>query len=385
MAQADEKERAAAQAAEKRPPTARTLSRKRETSLGLTLPERLMDALAVDTADYQKYGWNRPPAACEIRYRRAPLSPLARRAINGRSMTRTHHGSTVARYLLAGRPQPRIEDAVRIGELMRLAALARFGWEMDPQTGRRVAQAPPEISGREATGGPLRDPGHAHAFWLPEDADGDGKIDHVCVYAAAAFDTRVRSALDRLTRLWVRTGAATAGNGNEEGGRREWRLALEGFGSCAEFSGVSALFGSARVWQSVTPFLPTAHLKRNGDGRHARHLLERGEIVAGTLAEATGYPREVRRLLQRRGMLKESLAEHLQVAILPHVIVHGAPRRALQFHRFRSRGREKATDAHGALLQLRFPEPIAGPVALGYGCHFGLGLFCASETKETST
>ena len=70
---------------------------------------------------------------------------------------------------------------------MRLAALARYGWEMDPQTGRRVAQAPPEISGREATGGPLRDPGHAHAFWLPEDADGDGKIDHVCVYAAAGF------------------------------------------------------------------------------------------------------------------------------------------------------------------------------------------------------
>ena len=171
--------------------------------------------------------------------------------------------------------------------------------------------------------------------------------------------------MDRLTRLWVRTGAATAGNGNEEGGRREWRLALEGFGSCAEFSGVSSLFGSARVWHSVTPFLPTAHLKRSGDGRQARHLLERGEIVAGALAEATGYPREVRRLLQRRGMLTESLAEHLQVAILPHVIVHGAPRRALQFHRFRSRGREKATDAHGTLLRLRFPEPITGLVASG--------------------
>ena len=90
LAQADEQEHAAAQGAGKRPPTARALSRKRETSLGLTLPERLMDALAVDTADYQKYGWNRPPAACEIRYLRSPLSPVPRRATKGRSMTRTH-------------------------------------------------------------------------------------------------------------------------------------------------------------------------------------------------------------------------------------------------------------------------------------------------------
>ena len=196
------------------------------------------------------------------------------------------------------------------------------------------------------------------------------------------FDTRVRSALDRLTRLWMRTGAATAGNGNEEGGRREWRLALEGFGSCAEFSGVSALFGSSRVWHSVTPFLPTAHLKRSGDGRHAGHLLERGEIVAGTLAEATGYPREVRRLLQRRAMLTGSLAEQVQVTILPHVIVNGAPRRAMQFHRFRSRGREKATAVHGALLRLRFPAPIAGPVALGYDATSGWACFALRKRRK---
>ena len=40
------------------------------------------------------------------------------------SPKRTRSRYTVARYLLAGRPQPRIEDAVRIGELMRLTALS---------------------------------------------------------------------------------------------------------------------------------------------------------------------------------------------------------------------------------------------------------------------
>ena len=229
----------------------------------------------------------------------------------------------------------------------------------------------------------MRDPHHSHAFWLPEDADGDGLIDHVCVYAAAGLDTRVRAALDRLTHLWIRTGASGSAAEREGSGRREWRLALEGFGTCDEFAQASALFRRAREWHSVTPFLPTAHLKRTRDARQARRMLEQGQPVDGPMAEATGYPREVRRLLQRRGMLAPVLVEQAQVQLLPHIQVHDARRRPLQFHRFRSRGRESTTDAHGALLRLRFPEPVTGPVALGYGCHFGLGLFAASEDTPT--
>ena len=112
-------------------------------------------------------------------------------------------------------------------------------------------------------------------------------------------------------------------------------------------------------------------------------MLEQGQPVDGPTAEATGYPREVRRLLQRRGMLAPVLVEQTQVQLLPHIQVHDARRRPLQFHRFRSRGRESTTDAHGALLRLRFPDDVSGPVALGYGCHFGLGLFAASEDTPT--
>lgn len=375
LEQADAVELAAAEAAGKRPPTARTLSRKREKMIGGTLPERLMDALTVDTADFQKHGWSRPPAGREIHYQRTPLAPHPRRAVGHRSRPPDRSRYTVARYLLAGRPQPRIEDAVRIGELMRIAALSQFGWEPEPRTGRSRPLAPPEISGRGVDNAPLRDARHSHAFWLPEDADGDGLIDHVCVYVATGFDTRVRAALDQLTRLWVR-------RGGEEGGRREWRLALEGFGSCDEFAEVSPLFRQAPVWRSATPFLPNAYLKRTSDASRARRMLEDDQIVDGLPAEATGYPREVRRLVQRRGMIEPSQVAGIQVDLLPWVEVHGARRRPLQFHRFRSRGREAMTDAHGALLRIRFPGPILGPVALGYGCHFGLGLFAAVDTDE---
>ena len=383
LKQADADERAAAQAAGKRPPTERVLRGKRDRTFGATLPERLMDALAVDTAGFQKHGWNRPPAAREIGYRRPPLSPHPRRPVGQRLRPPDRSRYTVARYLLAGRPQPRIEDAVRIGELMRIAALSQFGWERDPRSGRSRPLAPPEISGRGEDNSPLRDARHSHAFWLPEDADGDGLIDHVCVYAATGFDDRVRAALDRLTRLWTRTGGTGATADTEAAGRREWRLALEGFGTCEEFAPASALFRRARTWQSVTPFLPTGHLKRTWDVHQVRRMLEQDQPVDGPLAEATGYPREVRRLLQRRVMLSGSLAEQFQVEILPYIEARDAPRRPLQFHRFRSRGRETATDAHGALLRLHFPEAVRGPVALGYGCHFGLGLFTACEETLT--
>lgn len=295
---------------------------------------------------------------------------------------------TVARYLLAGRPLPRIEDAVRIGELMRLAALSRFGWEPDPRNGRRRPLAPPDISGRGADNAPLRDAHHSHAFWLPEDADGDGLIDHVCVYLASGFDTRTRAALDQLTRLWARSGIAqnrgTAQNrdGGEDHGGREWRLALEGFGKCGDFADSSALLRHTRVWRSVTPFLPTGHLKRTSDASRARQVLDDGQSITGPLAEATGYPREVRRLALRRRLTAPSQADRIQVDLLPWMEVHGARRRPIQFHRFRSRGQEAMTDTRSAMLRIRFASPISGPVALGYGCHFGLGLFAASDTDE---
>ena len=59
-------------------------------------------------------------------------------------------------------------------------------------------------------------------------------------------------------------------------------------------------------------------------------------------------------------------------------MVGGAPRRALNFHRFRSRGREGQPDTSGALLEIEFPEAIRGPMALGYASHFGLGMFGAT-------
>ena len=341
-------------AASAKPPKERAVEKqldralKSKGRLAHTLPERLVDALALDTSDYQDRGWSRPPAAREVVYARAPEAApgmVARRA--ARRPARTGRAlPTVARFMLAGQPLPRIEDAVRIGELMRRAALSQFGWRRDEVEKSWTPLAPWQISGRDANGKPLKDPSHRHAFWLPEDADDDGCIDHVSVFVAGGMNDGVCHALNRITRLWLPSKQRPPDSGHEPGLVKEWRLALDGFGVPADFAGGAHIFDTAREWRSLTPFLASGHLK------------------------ASGYRWEILRLLKRRGLN----TVNVQITELKAINVAGTPRRPVHFHRFRTRGREVQLDAAGTLFRIVFPVAIEGPLAIGYGSHFGLGL-----------
>ena len=39
-------------------------------------------------------------------------------------------------------------------------------------------------------------------------------------------------------------------------------------------------------------------------------------------------------------------------------------------------------DTLGRLLELRFARPVRGPIALGFACHFGLGLFTPAVNEN---
>ena len=339
-----------------------------------TLPERLVDALDLDTADYQDRGWSRPPAAREVVYAR---DTKAAAGVTSRvSARRRGSGAmskplpTVARFLLAGRPRPRVEDTVRIAELMRLAALSQFGWRYDSATGRKIPKAPPQISGRDPDGNRLKDPAHVHAFWLPEDADSDGLIDHVSVFIANGIGDTVRARLDRITRLWLPPKQRAEDADIEDASAMEWRLALEGFGQPIDFSEGAHIFGTSARWRSVTPFLAAGHLKTT---RYKTTDRERWRVLA--------YAGEIRRLIRRRGMDARLAfrAADVSVTELKEISSGGTGRRTIHFHRFRSRGREAQPDAAGAFLEITFPNPVEGPIVLGYGSHFGLGLFAAVD------
>jgi len=340
-------------AAGKKAPTTKALANKVEKVLGGTLPDALLDALSLDTGDLQKVGWTRPPASKEVVYVRPPLSPTARRRQRAPAVHTGKALPTVARWVLTGRPRPRVEDTIRIGELMRLAAMSRFG--RDTETGR--FKAPPEISGHGPDNGALRIPEHAHAFWLPEDADNDGWIDHVTVWLPGGFDADAQAKLSGLRKLWLNPKNRAAEDAETHARAvKEWHLALEGFGRPDDFAPVSRLFGPSRAWTSLTPFLAAGHLKKGG------------------------YPAEVRRLLVRRGIVGK--AEALGVRVHGEPAIHlegGKDLRPIHFHRFRSRRGEHQPDSQGTFLRLTFPTEQPGPLALGFASHFGLGLFGAVE------
>ncbi len=291
---------------------------KQAKKLAETLPEGLTAALSVDTADLQKQGWSWPPAARKVFYLRAldALRPMR--------VSRGHRSLpvTTARYLLLGKPLPRMEDAVRIGELLRLAIMGgakrAFGEDAIPAV----------FSGHNLPVGNR----HRHAFHLPWDADGDGRIDHLILHASAGIDdVKGQRVLERLNRIWSRNGG-------------EWRLVLEAIGD-AEIGG--PLLVRARHWSSVTPYLHPWHMKKR-----------------------FGVEDQIRRECRGRGW-----PEPVQLEPIPTVQVGGQTRRPIHFHRFRSRQHLEQPDRQGSFWRLSFPEPVAGPIALGFAAHFGLGLF----------
>ena len=305
--------------------TEHSVDKKQAKRLAKTLPEGLLAALSLDTADLQKQGWSAPPAAQQVHYIR-PLDALRpRRKAKSRSRLPL---TTTARFLLLGKPLPRVEDSLRIAELMRRAVMSAFGKDDE---GKRLA--PPLFSGHDLPEGNL----HQHAFYLPYDRSGNGRLDRIVLHVPAGFGKEAQRVIGELSRrkkgkLWQRNGG-------------EWRLLLEGMGG-QEVGG--ALTAAGRRWVSVTPYLHPWHTKKNF-----------------SVAD------QIRRECTLRGLPEITALKAVQT-----IMVGTRKRRPIDFHRFRSSRRNlKQPDCHGSYWEITFAVPVCGPLALGFSCHFGLGLF----------
>lgn len=253
-------------------------------------------------------------------------------------MSHASPGPQIARFALRGHHRPELTQALPLAELVRRALMSHS----QRLNGR--PHADPLFSGKDETGRPLRG-AHAHAFYLPCDDDGDGLLDHVTVYAPRGFDAHTRATLSRLERLYDR-------------GTDELWTVLLGIGpadSMAAGIAASATLRPARQWRSRTPFLLTRHPKANGrDGIEAQLRLE----------------------LRRRGWPDPD-----SVRAVPGTVAGGT---FLSWDRFvvqRPSGHGRLALPTGFGFRLTFAEPVdptlVGPLAIGYGCHFGLGQFIA--------
>jgi CRISPR-associated protein Csb2 len=303
----------------------------------------LLQALMIGTGELRsKQKQTMPPGARWVEYARS------RRALEPDPLPRRSHRQlpalTLARYALDARPLPLLTDAVVVGHLARRALMSQYG----RLTGRGKSRV---FSGKSEEGRPLE--GHRHAHYLCTDEDDNGRIDHLTIWAEDGFLEQEQRALGALTAL------------SERDGEPEVRLLLLGLATRGEAeAAVPRLFGSARVWRSLTPFVPLRHPKRHRDGRPK--LDEQGRQVDG--------PEDQLLLeLHRRGLPGPASVEPL-----PRARIGGREWRWLEF-RQRRPGGNGAAFGHGIGFRLTFDEPVEGPLALGYGCHFGLGLFVAEE------
>lgn len=285
-----------------------------------TLPRSLFGALQLDTSAIQAAGWSQPPGSAFVTYQR-PYGSLA--AQSGGTPPPRRVSRSSARLALAGRPLPRIEDAVRIAELVRAAAMSRarhlFGEHAVPS----------ELSGHDLPAGNR----HGHAFYLPEDDDGDGRIDHVLIHASDGLSAQALDALAAIERLWERDG-------------QEWQVLFES--SSTGIPAISPYLTESRRWISVTPYLHPWFRKKG-----------------------FGVPEQVTRECTTRGLPAPASIRSLERIVAGR----GRARRPVHFRRFRRRPGLVQPDTKGSFLEVEFLEPVRGPIALGFGCHFGLGLF----------
>ena len=313
------------------------------------LPEDLFAALHADTGDLQAAGWNLPPGAQFVNYSRREDAFAA--ATRPRS-PRKGPPPTVARFAVVSAVAPRITQAVSIGDRVH-DALCKWS---DQGRGRAAV-----FSGKDANGQPL--PGHQHAHIFCEANGERDAVTHVTVWAPMGFDEAACLALRRLSKVW--------GHGGHD-----LRLVLHAIGQPEEFPDCN-LFGptknerKAKVWRSLTPFVSTRHAKTYRDGRPKLDASDwqQGSAPNDLLRQLANHPHgstaTIRLLAERERPLRFG-SQNL---------------RSLQFQTRRN-GNGARGNGSGGAFEIAFTEPVTGPLAFGYGAHFGLGLFVPAGEWE---
>jgi len=319
-----------------------TKSQSKTKAKGRLLPPSIFDALLADTGDLKAAGWSQPPGSRWIDFAR-PAEPF--RIAPHRTPALDESRPTVARFAVVSDVPPRITEALSLGERFHRALVSRC--------------AAPVFTGCDTDGKPLAD-GHQHAFYFSECDLQRGRVKFLTLYARMGFDAEARRALEQLRQTWGYDG-------------HKLQLILLGTGERSDFAGDNADAGhslplaTAKEWVSLTPFVPTRHLRtrKNGTPKLDEHGI------------AIGSPEhDLRRLLKEAGFPEPTIVE-----LIPHLPIGAGRIRWLEFQRTRKHGNGARAGERGYGFRITFPKSVRGPIALGYGAHFGLGLFIPAANE----
>ncbi|MDE0525476.1 MAG: type I-U CRISPR-associated protein Csb2 [Thaumarchaeota archaeon] len=226
--------------------------------------------------------------------------------------------------ILGGRPP--IEKTITVAGLMRRSVMAKIG--------NARTSIPEYISGHDHTGKPLQN-NHRQAFWLPVDADCDGLIDHVAVFVQEGFERSIQDVFYSIRQL-------------NDGHGLVLDVSFRGFYGRKSLEKRCGLFKSKKDWISATPYFMPWHMKKN---------YNRDE--------------QIRKECRKRGFGNIP-------SITDHEIRVGGKRMSTEaFHSIHNK--QRPINPTGDALKISFKEPIRGPVSLGFGSHFGLGMFVPDD------
>ena len=320
-----------------------------------TSSDELMAGMLLDTS-HMRATQKRfiPAAAAWQRYRRRADALQGQvRKRQSYSVTRQVAGPWIARYALTAPALPPERFTIQVAEDFRRALMSR-------------AEGCSEVFAGRREGAPRLD-GHRHALFLPEAADParPGRLTHLTVFAREGFGDEEQRTIQGL-RFVTRHGRGS-----------DFQVLLEHLGPCDpdEFAALAPPFGKAQGrklgapvgpatrWISATPFCPTRHPKpsRDFDQQVRNWLKDVGIAVEPSLVRIVsngprdeGYPRRENRQHSPGGTpwrefrrLRKGAADPIQARGIPRFLE----------------------------VELTFPEPVLGPIAIGHLCHFGLGRF----------
>ncbi len=343
------------------------------------LPADLSAALCQSTTAINEAGWNEPPGTRRVAY------AVPREALNAtvgdKSAAHLPHACRPTTILLAltsdsrhGDCLPLLKDAILRADALHKAFVARA-------TKRGLVLT--TLTGMTSDQSDVRRDHHRHLHLLPlvlnsqtpPDRPALARVDHFLLHAEEGFDDAALHVIRRTRRTWAKD-------------LPDLFLTLALAGTRDDFHGELDALRPSRIWTSVTPFVPPRFLKRRG----ANSL--RGQLLA-----------EIRDRLLPNGLpLPDpiSIEVELDTTVEAHRwLTLDSDESADAFWR-RWRGMSESIDgrlsmrwrnfrlerpnaqrhpcvAMGFGLRLCFADPIPGPLALGYGAHFGLGCFEASD------
>ena len=302
----------------------------------VALPKSLFEALQLDTADWKKDGWNIPPGARWIEYIRPrdcfKIAPHAGLSQRRKSLPQ------VARFAIVSKVPPSITQSLSLAERFHQALCSKL----------KDGPNSPSLTGQDENGAPLT--GNTHVYFLPE-CDKHGYVTHMTLYARSGFDEAACRALGKLREVWGTEGFAV-------------KIILLATGQLDDFSMVSPYFYKAKTWVSLTPFIPVRHPKATRSGvvkmDENKHL------------QIASPEHDCWRLL-------ELIAPELPVVNVKllgtriNYELRNIP--CLDFQRNRRIGNGTRAGNCGYALRIEFEKKVSLPFGLGYGAHFGLGLF----------